>query len=124
MEQGYLIDTNVAIYFLEGRLPTMALQTLANVLTNKPQISVVTRIELLSWNDEVGEIKNFVSDCLIFALSEDVVDSCIFLRRKYKMKLPDAVIAATAIVKNLQLITRNESDFKKVKELSLLNPFR
>ncbi|WP_394296089.1 PIN domain-containing protein [Thermococcus litoralis] len=39
------------------------------------------------------------------------------LRYKYKIKLPDTVITATALYHDLILVARNEKDFKKVKEL-------
>lgn len=47
----------------------------------------------------------------------------ILIRRQYKIKLPDAIIAATALVHNLILVTRNTSDFKNIPELQLINPW-
>jgi len=47
----------------------------------------------------------------------------IDLRRKYKIKLPDAVIAATALYYDLILVTRNEKDFEGIKGLEIYNPF-
>ena len=47
----------------------------------------------------------------------------ISIRRVYKTKLPDAIIAATAIVCKSALITHNRTDFKKIKGLSLVDPF-
>lgn len=48
----------------------------------------------------------------------------IDIRRKRKIKLPNAVIAATALRSNLILVTRNEADFKDVEMLEIYNPFR
>jgi len=45
------------------------------------------------------------------------------LKRQSKIKLADAVIAATAIVNNFKLVTRNVDDYKVVKELEVFNPF-
>jgi predicted nucleic acid-binding protein len=47
----------------------------------------------------------------------------IDLKRERKIKLADAVIAATAIINNLELVTRNTDDFKGVSELEVFNPF-
>jgi predicted nucleic acid-binding protein len=45
------------------------------------------------------------------------------IRKKYNIKLPDAIIAATAIVYGLKLVTRNEKDFAQIKGLNIINPF-
>ncbi|MBL7776246.1 MAG: type II toxin-antitoxin system VapC family toxin, partial [Saprospiraceae bacterium] len=55
-------------------------------------------------------------------LDETVVNRCISLRKAHKIKLPDAIVAATALVHNLSLLTRNESDFRKIPDLKLINP--
>ena len=60
---------------------------------------------------------------MIVDISPKVVAECVHLRRKKKIKLPDAIIAATAIANNLTLITRNTKDFETITGLSLLNPF-
>ena len=56
-------------------------------------------------------------------VDEDVAYQAIQIKRKTNIKLADAVIAATAMVKNLKLATRNIDDFKGVKELAVINPF-
>jgi predicted nucleic acid-binding protein len=45
------------------------------------------------------------------------------LRKKYKIKLPDAIIAATAIVNDFTLISHNFKDFLKITELHFINPY-
>jgi predicted nucleic acid-binding protein len=45
------------------------------------------------------------------------------LRQQHKIKLPDAIIAATAMAEGLTLITRNSDDFKNINSLKLLNPW-
>lgn len=52
-----------------------------------------------------------------------VVDKVIELRKSGSIKIPDAIIAAGAIIHDAKLITRNVSDFKDVMELKVLNPF-
>lgn len=124
MEQGYILDTNIVIYFLQGRLPQHTTLFLKEVLRRKAQISVITKIDLLGWEEEESSVSSdFVNKSDVIQLEEPIVRTTIDIRKKYKTKLPDAVIAATSIVHGLKLITRNTSDFKKIKELSWINPF-
>jgi predicted nucleic acid-binding protein len=58
----------------------------------------------------------------IIALSDTIVDKCIEIRRNGKIKTPDAIIAATAIVHNFTLLT-SDSDFNRIPNLKTLNPF-
>lgn len=57
------------------------------------------------------------------ALSDDIASKAVELRKNYNLKLGDAIIAATAMVHSLALVTRNTNDFNKIKKLHLLNPF-
>jgi predicted nucleic acid-binding protein len=57
----------------------------------------------------------------ILPLSEEIVNRTIQLRKQKKIKLGDAIIAATALVHNLQLVTRNIRDFKGIEDLEGIN---
>lgn len=61
---------------------------------------------------------------IMYGYSEQPAYISIIIRRNYRLKLPDAVIAATALHLGLPLITRNVKDFKDIPELKLLNPFK
>lgn len=52
-----------------------------------------------------------------------VVDRAIQIRKKFRVKTPDAIIAATAMEVGAVLVTRNEGDFKKVDGLQVINPW-
>lgn len=52
-------------------------------------------------------------------MNDAIKDKCIFLRNNYKIKTPDAIIAATALVFDLPLLT-SDADFKKINELKLI----
>ena len=64
-----------------------------------------------------------MNDSSILDLTNSIVDRSIEIRKNYKTKLPDAIIAATALVYDLILITRNNSDFKNIEGLKLFNPY-
>ena len=59
----------------------------------------------------------------IFYIDEIIADKTIELRKKYKIKLPDAIIAATAIVYNLILVSLNITDFHKIEGINIINPY-
>ena len=85
-------------------------------------LSVISEMELLSFsqNSEKDErnIQSLIDDCVVFDLDNAVKNQTISLRKKYGIKLPDAIIAATAIKNNLPLLTADKG-FKRVSELNL-----
>lgn len=125
MGAGYLIDTNVAIGYLDNVLPESGLTFMDDI----PVIilSVVTRIELLSWRSatksQLAVLESYIDDARVFDLSEAVIRKTIDIRKEQRVKLPDAVIAATALVHGLVLLTRNTSDFKGIAGLEVVNPW-
>ena len=123
---GYLIDTNVIANFTSVRFSEKAMDFLANVIDETPNISVITKIEALSWRSaiiqEEANVKSFVNYSNIITLSDMIVDECIVIRRNVRMKTPDAIIAATAIVNNFTLLT-SDADFNRIPYLRILNPF-
>lgn len=128
MGTTYLLDTNTAIYFLDGLLPQSALVFVTDALNEQGSfLSVITKIELLGWQagspHKMRDVEDFVQDSEIVPLTDAVVDKTVEIRRTVKIKLPDAVIAATAIVHDFTLISRNNDDFLKVPGLKYLNPF-
>jgi hypothetical protein len=58
----------------------------------------------------------------ILALDETVIDRAIALRQVRNVGLADAIIAATALVHALPLVTRNTADFQNIEGLQLINP--
>ena len=89
-------------------------------------ISVITKIEFLGWNkhspDGFEKCKQLIDAANIYYLEEDIAGKTIEIRRTAKINLADAVIAATAILNNFRLATRNIDDFKMIKEIKLINP--
>jgi predicted nucleic acid-binding protein len=123
MGKRYLIDTNIVIDFSENRLPLNAKLFVAEVIDNEPNISIINKIELLGFSTVTPEIIEFTDSTNIINLTEDVANQTINLRKKRKIKLPDAIIAATALVHNLTLISRNSKDFDEIDGLEFINPY-
>ena len=64
-------------------------------------------------------MKKFFQECTIVGLSNEVKESTIEIRAKYRLKLPDCIIAATTISTNLPLISADH-DFSKIEELDFI----
>ena len=126
MEQEYLIDSNILIGYLDNRLPEKGMAFMNQVINSIPNISVITKIEILRYqtsvyNDQI--LKDFIDSSVVYPLDNPTVDQTIQLCKLKKIKLPDAIIASTAIINHQVLITRNVSDFKSISSLKLLNPY-
>jgi predicted nucleic acid-binding protein len=123
----YLLDNNAISKFFSGLLPNEGMEFIAFVIDQTPIVSVITEIEALSWinPDKSKEqlMKSFVEDATILALIPEVVAKCVSIRRSRKIKIPDAIIAATAIVNNLTLIT-SDSDFQNIQGLNVIDPYK
>jgi len=127
MGKRYLIDTNALIYFLKAALPQNGFLFVQEILDTVPVISFVTQIELLGYpsisNTEEAFAKQIIEVASVVFISNAIIEQTILLRKNHRVKLPDAIIAATAIVNNLILVTSNEKDFLKVPNLKVTNPF-
>lgn len=125
-QQQYLIDTNVVIDYLGQKLPPSAMSFLNEVIDSIPNVSIITRIEVLGFStseENYQLLVSFMNDATVLDLTEDVASQSIEIRKTLKTKLPDAIIAATALAYDLTLITRNVGDFKNIPNLNLINPW-
>ena len=122
--KNYLIDTNVAIYYFGLALSNESEKFLDQILGKKYYISVINRIELLGFKslngNESDALSSFISNSIIIDLEEDIILETIQIRKKYNIKLPDAIIAATCLVNNYSLITNNIKDFDEIAGLHLV----
>lgn len=91
-----------------------------------PAISVITEIELLCWKTPIEKdveiLHDFINDTQVFELEKDIKLKTAKTRKAHKIKLPDAIIAPTALTYDLTLLTRNVGDFKNIDGLRLINP--
>ncbi len=124
----YLWDTNTVIYFLQKQFSADAEKFVDSTLEESPPaISAITEIELLCWKTanekDLEVLHNFIDEATIFELEKAIKLKTADIRKAHKIKLPDAIIAATALFHNLTLITRNTKDFITIDGLKLANPF-
>jgi predicted nucleic acid-binding protein len=125
MGLNYLMDSNTAIQYVGNSYPKPVLTKLDTIVDAELLLSVITKIEVLGFNGEPKEMKkleDFISMATIFQLTEEIVEKTIHLRKRYKIKIPDAIIAATAILTKSTLVTRNTTDFLRIEGLSIIDP--
>lgn len=122
----YLIDTNILIYYLNGSFPENNLASFNKLLDDHFNVSIITKIELLGFrkhtDDSLVATRTFIENASIFSLTETVIEETILLRRKYAIKLPDCIIAATARINDFALVTRDTRDFEKI-DVRLVDPW-
>jgi predicted nucleic acid-binding protein len=122
----YLVDTNILIYYFNNDIPEHSVDKIEEIFHHHFNISIITKMEFLGFgghNEEsFKQAKSFIANANIIGLDEVISDRGIDIRRSHNIKLPDAIIAATAIENALVLVTRNIDDFKNTS-VELYNPF-
>ena len=117
------LDSNILIYGANGENPVLD----AILDRNDLSAASVTRIETLGFHRlsemERAWLETTFERMKILPLDDAGAARAIALRQARNMGLADAIIAATALVYNLKLVTRDEGDFKHVTGLRVLNPF-
>jgi predicted nucleic acid-binding protein len=99
---------------------------LDKIVDAESNLSFISAIELQVWNpvnaDDLIIYNKFVEGSNIIMMDDEIMQLTIAIRKKQKLKIPDAIIAATAITNNFTLVSDNDVDFKKVKGLKYINP--
>ncbi len=124
----YLLDSNTIIYYMDGALtPNGFVFVLAALQNQMCALSVISKIEVLGFpfpsTAQMKKAERLLDSLPIYAITDQVVEKTIEIRRSQKPKVADAIIAATAILFGLKIISRNEKDFKNLLGLDLINPF-
>ncbi len=107
-----LFDTNILIDHLNG----IAKATRELTRSKDPAISIITWIEVLTGaatQEEEAILRTFLANFSSLPVTQAVADRAASIRRDKKIKLPDAIILATAETANRTLVTRNIRDFPK-----------
>ena len=120
----YTLDTNAIIYYLKGDKDVAG--TFRDIFSRAVPIyiSAVTELELFSFqsisSQELENIENILKTIVTISLDSRMARIGGSLRRQYQLKVPDSIIAATAMLTGTILITRNIKDFRKISALQLL----
>jgi len=116
----YLLDTNIVIGALNAQPKVVELVQKLGIQFSKVAISQITRIELLGFSrlepPEETKIHAFLDDCHVIMCDERMEEAAIRLRRACMLKLPDAIIAATAQVNDLELLTMDARLARAMKD--------
>jgi predicted nucleic acid-binding protein len=113
---------------LQQQFPPGAEKFMDDLLKDEqPVISAITEIELLCWKTatekDLEVLLNFINDALVIELEQPIKLKAADIRKAYTIKLPDAIIAATALIYDLTLLSRNTSDFGDINGLKIINPW-
>ncbi len=125
MSGNKILDTNILIYLSKQTL------LLSDVMSpdEKIFISVITYMEAMGYpfedKEEEAVINNLCKTIPIINLSDEIIEEVVKIRKKKKIKLPDAIIFSSAKIHGLVLITANKSDFKGLNgNVRVINPLK
>lgn len=118
-----LLDSNIIIYSAQPEN-----EFLRRLIAERvPAVSAVSYVEVLGYHRlaeaERRYFEAFFAEARVLPLTQPVLDEAVRLRQEKKIKLGDSLVAATALVHELTLVTRNVDDFIGVNDLRILNPF-
>lgn len=118
-----LLDSNIIIYSAQPEN-----EFLRHLIAEKaPFVSAISYVEVLGYHrlteTERQYLETFFAKARILPLSQPVLDEAVRLRQARRIKLGDSLVAGTAILHDLILITRNSGDFTGIAGLRVLNPF-
>ena len=117
-----LLDSNIIIYSYQSAYAYLK----PLVIDLDSAVSAISRLEILGFHGiSAGEetyCQNVFTILQEFPVNELVLLKAIELRKNYKLKLGDSIVAATAIVEGCELYTRNTGDFTKIPNLVVVNP--
>nr|MBF0222736.1 PIN domain-containing protein [Desulfobulbaceae bacterium] len=116
MALKYLLDTNVILYLLGGKL-------LEPLPEGRYFASVITELELLSYSllcpKEEEKISQFLEEITVVELNPEIKKMTILIRRTHKIKLPDAIILATAQSLGAKIFS-NDTQMAKIPHIDII----
>ncbi len=118
-----LLDSNIIIYAAQPEHTNLR----RLIAEHAPAVSAIGRVEVLGYhqlsNQDRQYFERFFQVARVFDISEAILDQAVTLRQQRRMTFGDAIIAGTALVHGLTLVTRNIKDFQWISGVALLNPF-
>ena len=118
-----LLDSNIIIYLSKGVLESAEFEQYESIA-----VSIITYMEVLGYRfhspGEESIIRKMLEMMEIIPISMEIADITIELRKTMKLKLPDAIILATAKKSGAVLYTANDKDFILFDEIEIVNPLK
>ena len=115
----FLLDTNYVLGLVKRREEVIKVVTDRSIKIQGCGYSFITRIELLGFpritQQEINGIGSLLSIMQYIPLTTEIEDRAIALSRKYRLKIPAAIIAATAKCLNLELLTLDRQLMNRMK---------
>jgi len=119
-----VIDTNILIYYLKGDSQVTSIMDQWKQERRSLVVSTISVAETLSLSrltkKQIDNIRDFVNNFLSVSVDEGLAEKAAYLRRLYDLPIPDACVAATAILKDLPLVTR-DTDFRQIKQIEVVD---
>lgn len=118
MNGKLVLDTNIVMYLLDGDDKVAAM-----LQDTETYVSCITELELLSYHRlseaERITIEDLLSQCTIIDINKEIKELTIKIRSTHRLKLPDAIVVATAQYLNLPLLTADK-DLEKVSTVNII----
>jgi predicted nucleic acid-binding protein len=118
-----LLDSNIIIYLRDPRWGEKIFHQINNERLATCNIVIA---EILGFKGvektDANYFERFFVTMKNYQFDDEVTKMVIYLRKKYSIQLPDAIIAATALVNDLSLFTHNVEDFEKIDDLLIFDP--
>lgn len=118
-----LLDINIIIYSYQGIYPAIELL----IQDNRINFSEISYLETIGYPKITPHEENYLlrlfSITPVLPFDSVVIKQATALRKQRKMSQGDSIIAATALIHGLTLVTRNTDDFVWISNLTLINPF-
>ncbi len=122
----HLLDTNVWIDAISGKITSVSFFKLT-IQADWAGYSAITRLELFGYpdikNEEKVKIVELLRDFIEIPVDSNIIDRAIIIRKNSRIKVPDAIIAASAIEHGCLLVTHNIEDFKNITDLNVIDPY-
>ena len=120
----YTLDTNAILYYLKDDANTVSLLRGIFAQNVPVYVSAITELELFAFSNLSAEegalIEELLTTVAVIPVDSHIARLAGFVRRQYRLKVPDSAIAATAMFTGSTLLTRNTRDFRRVAPLSIM----